>query len=54
VLARQSKTARLSSWLETGPGLAADLYADNIIDSFDLKLFVYEWLYYCPLGWPLK
>jgi len=41
-------------WLETGPGLAADLYADNIIDSYDLKLFVDEWLYYCPLDWPLK
>ena len=41
-------------WLETGPGLAADLYADDIVDSYDLKLFVDEWLYYCPLDWPLK
>lgn len=43
-------------WLETGPGLAADLYKDenDIVDYLDLELFVYEWLYYCPLGWPLK
>ena len=41
-------------WLETGPGLAADLYEDNIVDLFDLKLFVDEWLYYCSLDWPLK
>lgn len=41
-------------WLETGPGLAADLYEDNIVDSYDLKLFVDEWLYYCSLDWPLK
>jgi riboflavin biosynthesis pyrimidine reductase len=41
-------------WLETGPGLAADLYEDDIVDELDLKLFVYEWLYYCPLDWPLK
>lgn len=41
-------------WLETGPGLAADLYEDNIVDLLDLKLFVDEWLYYCPYDWPLK
>jgi len=41
-------------WLETGPGLPAALYADDIVDELDLKLFVYEWLYYCPLDWPLK
>lgn len=41
-------------WLETGPGLAADLYEDNIVDFFDLELFVDYWLYYCPLDWPLK
>ncbi|MHC4458309.1 MAG: hypothetical protein ACYS0I_14730 [Planctomycetota bacterium] len=32
----------------------ADLHEDNIVDELDLKLFVDEWLYYCPLGWPLK
>lgn len=41
-------------WLETGPGLAADLYEDNIVDLLDLKLFVDEWLYYCPYDWPLR
>ena len=54
VLARQSKTERFNPRLETGPGLAADLYEDNIVDFLDLKLFVDEWLYYCPLDWPLK
>ncbi len=36
--------------------LAADLYEDenNIVDYLDLDAFVYEWLYYCPLDWPLK
>ena len=43
-------------WLETGPDLPADLYEDeyNIVDYLDLDAFVYEWLYYCPLDWPLK
>jgi len=43
-------------WLETGPGMPADLYKDeyNIVDLYDLKLFVNEWLEYCPYGWPLK
>lgn len=41
-------------WLESGPGLAADLYEDDIVNLFDLKLFVDEWLYYCPYDWPLR
>jgi len=41
-------------WLETGPGLAADLYEDKTIDELDLNLFVDEWLYYCPYDWPLR
>ncbi len=41
-------------WLETGSDLPADLYEDGIVDLFDLKLFVDEWLCYCPYGWPLK
>ena len=41
-------------WLETGTGLAADLYEDNIVDSLDLKLFVDEWLCVCPYNWPLR
>ncbi len=34
----------------------ADLYEDenNIVNWFDLGVFVDEWLYYCPPGWPLK
>lgn len=43
-------------WLETGTGLPADLYEDedNIVNRLDLGVFVDEWLYYCPPGWPLK
>lgn len=41
-------------WLDTGSNLPADLYEDNIVNWLDLKLFVDEWLYYCPYGWPLK
>ncbi len=41
-------------WLETGPGLPADLHEDNIVDKLDLSEFVYEWLYYCPYNWPLR
>jgi len=43
-------------WLETGTGLAADLYKDenNIVDYFDLAMFVDEWLCSCPYAWPLK
>ncbi len=41
-------------WLESGSDLPADLYEDNAVDFFDLKLFVDEWLYYCPYDWPLR
>jgi hypothetical protein len=41
-------------WLETGTGLAADLYEDNIVNLLDLKLFVDEWLCTCPYNWPLR
>lgn len=41
-------------WLETGTGLAADLYEDNIVDLLDLKLFVDKWLCTCPYNWPLR
>lgn len=41
-------------WLESGSDLPADLYEDETVDLFDLQLFVDEWLYYCPYGWPLK
>ena len=34
----------------------ADLYVDenNIVNRLDLKVFVEQWLCYCPVGWPLK
>jgi hypothetical protein len=43
-------------WLETGAGSPADLYedGDNIVNKLDLRVFVEEWLCYCPPGWPLK
>ena len=43
-------------WLETGSGLPADLYEDenNIVDLFDLKAFVDDWLCLCPYDWPLR
>jgi hypothetical protein len=41
-------------WLETGTGLAADLYEDDVVDFLDLKLFVDEWLCTCPYNWPLR
>ena len=43
-------------WLETGAGLPADLYEDeyDIVDGLDLQVFVEQWLYYCPLDWPLR
>lgn len=43
-------------WLETGIDIPADLYEDeyNIVDYFDLDVFVDEWLTYCPYDWPLR
>ena len=41
-------------WLETGSGLPADLYEDDIVNWFDLEVFVDEWLNYCPYDWPLR
>ncbi|MHC4111853.1 MAG: hypothetical protein ACYSUY_12315 [Planctomycetota bacterium] len=43
-------------WLEPGTGSPADLYedGDNIVNKHDLRVFVEEWLCYCPAGWPLK
>jgi len=48
------------NWLETpcNPGNdwcgGADLNQKDGVDSVDLKLFVEEWLYYCPYNWRLK
>ena len=41
-------------WLVSGTGLPADLYEDDIVNWLDLGVFVDEWLYWCPYGWPLK
>ena len=43
-------------WLETGTGLPADLYEDldNQVNEHDLRVFVEQWLCYCPSDWPLK
>jgi hypothetical protein len=43
-------------WLEPGTGSPADLYEDgsNKVNHLDLRVFVEEWLCYCPAGWPLK
>jgi len=41
-------------WLDTGTGLPADLYEDDVVDLLDLREFINQWLYYCPYYWPLK
>ena len=43
-------------WLQTGSDLPADLYEDenDIVDYFDLEVFVDEWLNYCPYDWSLR
>lgn len=44
------------NWLEEGTGSPADLFVDvdNEVNWLDLKVFVEQWLCYCPAGWPLK
>jgi hypothetical protein len=43
-------------WLLPGTGSPADLYEDlsNQVNYQDLRVFVEQWLCYCPTGWPLK
>jgi len=41
-------------WLQTGSNLPGDLNGNGIVDLYDLKLFVDEWLCLCPYNWPLK
>jgi hypothetical protein len=43
-------------WWLTGTGSPADLYEDlsNQVNYHDLRVFVEQWLCYCPTGWPLK
>lgn len=46
--------ARFAQWWRYIGDYPADLYDDDIIDYKDLREFVEDWLYYCPLDWPLK
>ncbi|MHC4109770.1 MAG: hypothetical protein ACYSUY_01770 [Planctomycetota bacterium] len=43
-------------WLELGTGSPADLSEDlnNQVNYLDLRVFMEEWLCYCPGSWPLK
>jgi hypothetical protein len=41
-------------WLQTGSNLPADLDGNGIVNLYDLKLFVNEWLCSCPYNWPLR
>jgi hypothetical protein len=41
-------------WLQTGHGLPADLNGDGVVNIYDLKLLVDEWLCLCPYNWPLR
>jgi hypothetical protein len=41
-------------WLQTGSNLPADLDGNGIVNLYDLKLFVDEWLCVCPYNWPLR
>lgn len=41
-------------WLESGPGLDADLSGNDVVDEVDLGLFVEQWLLSCPYNWPLR
>jgi len=47
----QDDCSELNNWCG-----GADLHVDenNIVNRRDLKVFVEEWLCYCPVGWPLK
>ena len=41
-------------WLQTGSDLPADLDGNGVVDIYDLKIFVDEWLCLCPHNWPLR
>ena len=43
-------------WLQEGTSSPADLFVDvdNEVNWLDLRVFVEQWLCYCPEGWPLK
>jgi hypothetical protein len=42
------------TWLYEGEGLPADLNGSGVVDLYDLKEFVLEWLCACPYNWPLR
>ena len=42
------------NWWLSDPGLPANLDQLNGVDYLDLRLFVEQWLCYCPTDWPLK
>ncbi|MCK4998853.1 MAG: hypothetical protein KAS23_04930, partial [Anaerohalosphaera sp.] len=39
-------------WLASETGLPADLDEDGTVNLIDLQLFVENWLFECPAGWP--
>ena len=43
-------------WLQEGIISPADLFVDvdNEVNWLDLRVFVEQWLCYCPADWPLK
>ena len=43
-------------WSLPGTGSPADLFEDgfNEVNYLDLRVFVEQWLCYCPTDWPLK
>jgi len=41
-------------WLESGADLPADLDGSGTVDLDDLEMLVYDWLWYCPYGYPLR
>ena len=41
-------------WLQSGTGLAGDLYDDGDVDIKDLKQFADNWLSCCPSNWTLR
>jgi hypothetical protein len=49
-----SFTTFAEQWLHSGADLPADLNHSRTVDFVDLRLFVDQWLQYCPPGWSLR
>ena len=47
----QEDCSELNNWCD---GADLDVDENNIVNRLDLKVFVEQWLCYCPEGWPLK